>query len=77
MCRCAFKHLFIYSLQNQFEQQGGKCGVCGDPYQGPGEHAQGGKYATGKIARVYRLHYDWWIDVEVDFFNARHGIYGI
>ena len=47
--------------------------MCGDPYQGPREHEKGGKYATGKIARVYRLHYDWWIDVQVDFFNAAMG----
>ncbi|XP_012944521.1 uncharacterized protein LOC101864263 [Aplysia californica] len=31
----------------------GRCGVCGDPYNGVRENEAGGKYATGLIARTY------------------------
>ncbi|CAL4062488.1 unnamed protein product, partial [Meganyctiphanes norvegica] len=31
----------------------GKCGVCGDPYQGPRKSEAGGVYATGTIVREY------------------------
>ena len=34
--------------------QGGKCGICGDPYQGPRDHEAGGKYASGVIVKTYR-----------------------
>ncbi|KAL4227828.1 hypothetical protein ACF0H5_013265 [Mactra antiquata] len=40
---------------NQFERQGGRCGVCGDPWQGPRDHEAGGKYARGVVARQYRV----------------------
>ncbi|PVD36382.1 hypothetical protein C0Q70_03364 [Pomacea canaliculata] len=39
---------------NQHGIHGGKCGICGDPYQGPRENEAGGKYATGVISRVYK-----------------------
>ncbi|GFO08386.1 endonuclease-reverse transcriptase [Plakobranchus ocellatus] len=32
---------------------GGRCGVCGDPFDGPRDHEAGGKYARGVIARQY------------------------
>lgn len=38
---------------NQWTTQKGRCGVCGDPYQGPREHEDGGTYATGIIGRTY------------------------
>ena len=34
---------------------GGKCGMCGDPYDGPRNHELGGKYATGTITRTYNM----------------------
>ena len=40
-------------LQVQWQQNGGQCGVCGDPYQGPHENEAGGRYATGTIVRAY------------------------
>ena len=41
------------SLQHMIEQ-GYKCGICGDPYDGPYEHeAPGGQYANGNIVREY------------------------
>lgn len=33
----------------------GKCGVCGDPYMGRKLHEAGGKYATGTIAKTYKM----------------------
>ena len=32
---------------------GGKCGVCGDPWHGPRDNENGGKYANGIIVRKY------------------------
>ncbi|WAR03973.1 hypothetical protein MAR_010534, partial [Mya arenaria] len=37
----------------QFYRNGGKCGVCGDPFQGPRDNEAGGKYATGTIGASY------------------------
>ncbi|KAL3866013.1 hypothetical protein ACJMK2_043354 [Sinanodonta woodiana] len=37
----------------QYEKNNGKCGVCGDPYQGPRDNEAGGKYARGIIVRHY------------------------
>ena len=38
----------------QYQQNlGGKCGICGDPYNGPKPHeAPGGKYANGIIGKL-------------------------
>ncbi|KAK3608968.1 hypothetical protein CHS0354_029309 [Potamilus streckersoni] len=38
---------------NQYEKNNGKCGLCGDPYQGPRDNEAGGKYARGIIVRHY------------------------
>lgn len=37
----------------QWGTNGGKCGVCGDPYNGPQPHVHPGKYATGVITKTY------------------------
>jgi len=47
----------------------GRCGICGDPWAGPHPHQAGGKFATGTIARSYRV--GQLIDVEVDL-RAHH-----
>ncbi|XP_046555463.1 uncharacterized protein LOC124264736 [Haliotis rubra] len=44
--------LFCGGFYNQ-QSHGGKCGVCGDPWQGPRDHEAGGKYATGTIGATY------------------------
>lgn len=36
-----------------FQKNGGKCGLCGDPYDGPFENDKGGVYDTGIIVRHY------------------------
>lgn len=46
--------LFCGGFINQYGYQHGKCGVCGDPYQGPYRNEAGGIYAKGVIARHYR-----------------------
>lgn len=43
----------INSKQNQIKQ-GYKCGICGDPWQGPRHHEAGGKYAFGTIVRHFK-----------------------
>lgn len=42
-------------FQVQWMLNGGKCGVCGDPYNQaqPRDHEAGGKYASGIITRHY------------------------
>ncbi|CAF1371586.1 unnamed protein product [Adineta steineri] len=37
----------------QWNTQNGRCGLCGDPFQGPLDHEDGGIYATGIIGRTY------------------------
>lgn len=46
--------LFCGGFQNQYGPQGGKCGICGDPYQGPRDNEVGGRYYSGTITRVYK-----------------------
>jgi len=47
--------LFCGGAQVQHELNGGKCGVCGDPWhvKQPRPHEAGGKYGNGIIARRY------------------------
>ncbi|KAK3094589.1 hypothetical protein FSP39_003699 [Pinctada imbricata] len=45
--------LFCGGKSHQYNVNGGKCGVCGDPYDGARENEAGGKYATGTISRCY------------------------
>ncbi|XP_069120048.1 uncharacterized protein [Argopecten irradians] len=40
-------------FHNQWNNQGGECGLCGDPYEGERAHEAGGEYATGTIAACY------------------------
>ena len=41
-------------MQTQWNLNDGKCGVCGDPYQGPLDHDDNGKYASGIVARSFQ-----------------------
>lgn len=43
-----------YILQHQ-QSLGGKCGICGDPYDAPRENEAGGKYAKGIIVAQYAI----------------------
>ncbi|XP_023932961.1 uncharacterized protein LOC106150787 [Lingula anatina] len=45
--------LFCGGFQVQFEQNGGKCGVCGDPWDGPRENEPPGIYAQPIISGAY------------------------
>merc|ERR1712227_144795 len=45
--------------------QGYKCGLCGDPYQGPRHNEAGGKYANGIIVKTYRKGSVIDVDVEI------------
>lgn len=47
--------LFCGGYGVQWEQNEGKCGVCGDPYQlaTPRPHEAGGLFARGIISRFY------------------------
>ncbi|KAK3095006.1 hypothetical protein FSP39_009096 [Pinctada imbricata] len=45
--------LYCGGKYHQWNVNGGKCGVCGDPYDRTRENEAGGKYATGTISRCY------------------------
>ncbi|XP_005092247.1 uncharacterized protein LOC101851474 [Aplysia californica] len=45
--------LFCGGFDRQWNQNGGLCGVCGDPYDGQRDNEAGGKYANGIIVRNY------------------------
>ncbi|XP_060596753.1 uncharacterized protein LOC132750735 [Ruditapes philippinarum] len=57
---------FLTQLSN-----GGKCGVCGDPWNGKRENEAGGKYATGTIVRKYSIGQT--INLQVDITSNRYG----
>jgi len=40
-------------FSNQWDVNGGKCGICGDPWQGPKENETPGIYASGTIVATY------------------------
>ncbi|WAR03536.1 hypothetical protein MAR_010094 [Mya arenaria] len=64
--------LFCGGFDVQWHQNGGRCGVCGDPYKGRRENEAGGKYATGTIARRYTEGQTFSVTVEV---TTNHGGY--
>ena len=39
--------------QHQWDTNDGRCGVCGDPWDGAREHEAGGKFANGIITWIY------------------------
>lgn len=46
--------LYCGGVQVQYEQNGGKCGLCGDNYAGRHENEAGGKYANGIVVRTFQ-----------------------
>ncbi|XP_046551505.1 mucin-5AC-like [Haliotis rubra] len=46
--------LYCGGFQTQWGVNGGKCGVCGDPWNAKRENEAGGKYANGIIVRKYK-----------------------
>ncbi|RUS72508.1 hypothetical protein EGW08_019736 [Elysia chlorotica] len=47
--------LFCGGVGVQYGVNEGKCGVCGDPWNGKREHEAGGRYANGLIVRNYEV----------------------
>lgn len=54
----------------QWEDNGGKCGICGDAYNGVRNHETGGKFAPNITTRTYAPGSS--IDVVIDLV-ANHG----
>ena len=65
------KFFEIVFLTVQWEQNQGRCGVCGDPWnmEEPRLHEAGGQYAKGIISRHYSVGQE--IDVEIEL-TANH-----
>ena len=59
--------IFFYFLQNQWNNNKGKCGVCGDPWERPQprDNEAGGKYGNGIIVKNYPAGSDMNVVVEV------------
>jgi len=65
--------LFCGGVGVQYGQNDGKCGVCGDAWNGPRDHEPGGKYATGTIVRSYQVGQT--INVTVDLTASHKGYF--
>ncbi|XP_013390112.1 mucin-5AC-like [Lingula anatina] len=65
--------LFCGGSRRQWVTNGGKCGICGDPYDGPRDHEAGGPYATGTIVRTYQS--EDVIDIAVELTAAHLGYF--
>ncbi len=49
-----FKGNYCGGIRRQWDQNNGKCGICGDAFdQDPRDHEPGGKYASGIISKMY------------------------
>ncbi|KAI5695606.1 hypothetical protein M8J75_000734 [Diaphorina citri] len=58
--------LYCGGFTKQWQVNGGKCGICGDPWEAqPRPHEAGGKYANGIIVRKYRAGSAFTIRVEL------------
>ena len=55
--KCCPSNITLYEFNLKFKAQhqdfGGKCGICGDPFEGYQPNQVPGKYATGIIGRSY------------------------
>ena len=49
----------------QYYVNGGKCGICGDPWNGEREHEAGGKYAQGTIVKHYQVNQEIQVAVQI------------
>ncbi|CAH1722537.1 uncharacterized protein LOC114130703 [Aphis gossypii] len=49
--------LYCGGFTRQYQTNGGKCGICGDPWDAPQprQHEAGGKYGQGVIVRRYKI----------------------
>ena len=54
----------------QWQVNAGRCGLCGDAWDGPRDHEVGGRYFTGKIVGTYSPGQLLEVSVEV---TANHG----
>lgn len=50
-----YNQMFCGGKTRQWEQNGGKCGICGDPWDGEREFEKGGDKYLGKIVRNYSI----------------------
>ncbi|KAL5020518.1 hypothetical protein ScPMuIL_003410 [Solemya velum] len=57
--------MFCGGFSRQWEINNGKCGVCGDPWDGSHSHEPGGIFYSGQISQTYTSGQEITIDVEV------------
>ncbi|XP_076042840.1 uncharacterized protein LOC143026409 [Oratosquilla oratoria] len=66
--------LFCGGYDVQYHQNGGKCGVCGDPYDKPRprENEAGGLYGTGILTANYTMNQEITVDVDLTANHRGH-----
>ena len=64
--------LFCGGYDVQWNRNGGRCGICGDPFTGPRDNEAGGRFATGTIAKRYTEGQTITVSVDV---TVNHGGY--
>lgn len=71
------KQINVNNVVVQWEQNDGKCGLCGDPFhvKEPRPHEAGGLYAKGIISRHYSVGQE--IDIEVELTANHYGRFEI
>ena len=60
---------FLVPLQHHWQVNAGKCGTCGDPWDGERKHEAGGTYANGIVVAEWQRGAV--VEVEVNF-TANH-----
>ena len=68
---------FCGGLIVQWEVNRGRCGLCGDPYNGAREHEAGGQYATGQVVATYSPGQRMEVSVEVTANHAGHFTFSV
>lgn len=60
-----YNQMFCGGFRHQWEDNGGKCGICGDPYDEPEPrtYEKGGQKYLGKIVRTYKKNTEIPVDV--------------
>ena len=48
-----YNEMFCGGFRRQWEENGGKCGICGDAFDAPRKFEKGGEHYLGKIVRNY------------------------
>ena len=63
-----YNQMFCGGFKKQWEENGGKCGICGDAWDETKSYEKGGDKYLGKIVRNYTVNQQIPVTVQVDFY---------